>query len=154
MKNTSGLTLIEVTLAVGIFAVVIAASAQAILSFYVANDIQQDRIAAGHACRALMGHVRDMRGEFRGANEADLVDWQAYINWVDTQNSTSWQSYTVGKTGTKHLKNLTLQVELYNMNGAAATAADNPIEVHTVAQWTDAKGRQLNSRVVSRITDR
>ena len=61
LARKRGVTLIEVTMAVAIFAVVIAVSAQSILSFYVAIDMQEDRIVATHAARAVLAALREMR---------------------------------------------------------------------------------------------
>lgn len=154
LSRKSGVTLIEVTLAVAIFAVVIALSAQSILSFYVAIDIQEERVAAIHSARTVISAIREKREEFRGANETDMVNWTNFFNWINTQNTSGWSSYLTQQDGSAALQNHAINIELYNVNGGAAAVGDNPIEVHVVASWTDGKGRTLNSRVVSRMTDR
>ena len=49
LRSDSGVTLMEVTLAVALFAVAIAMSAQALISFYAAIDVQEQRVEAMQA---------------------------------------------------------------------------------------------------------
>lgn len=154
LTRTSGMTLIEVTLAVAIFSVVIAASAQSIMSLYVAMDVQQDRVAAVHSCRTVMNVVREKRGEFRGGEETDFVNWTNMFSWINTQNSAGWASYLLEQDGSVKLPNHTVRVQLLNVNGGTAVAGDNPLEVHVIASWKDGKGRTSTTRLVTRMTDR
>ncbi len=152
--GTSGVTLIEVTLAVAIFSVVIAASAQSIMSLYVAMDVQQDRVAATHSCRTVLNVIREKRGEFRGANETDMVNWTNLFSWINTQNTAGWATYLTEQDGSAALAEHSINVTALNVNGAPAVAGDNPVEFHAVATWTDGKGRTTSTRIVTRMTDR
>lgn len=154
LKRNSGVTLIEVTLAVAIFAVVIAVSAQSIMSLYVAMDVQQDRVSATHSCRTVLNAIREKRGEFRGANETDFVNWTNLFSWINTQNNTGWATYLTETDGSAALASHTMRVNLYSTSGATAVAGDNPVEVHVIASWRDGKGRLSSTRVVTRMTDR
>lgn len=148
-----GVTLIEVTLAVAIFAVVIAVSAQSILSFYVALDMQEDRVVATHASRAVLNAVREKRGEFRGAADNALVDWNQFFTWVSQQNTANWTTFTQ-TTGYAALKNQAVTVRLLNSAGANAVATDNPFRVLVTTRWQDAKGRTLRADLMTVISDR
>lgn len=159
LTRRSGVTLIEVTMAVAIFAVVIALSAQSILSFYVALKVQEDRVVAVHSARTIMNALREKREEYRGANESDMVNWTNYFSWITTENTAKWTTYTAQQTGGAALKNQNVTVTMYKVNadnstGGAAAAGDNPLEVHVVVTWTDGKGRTMTSRLVTRMTDR
>lgn len=154
LSGTSGVTLIEVTVAVAIFAVVIAVSAQTIISTYVGISVQKDRVAAMNSCRTILNACREKRGEYRAAEENSMVNWTNYFTWINTQNTANWSTYLTEVDGTAALKSHTMNVQLRNMTGGAATTADNPIEVHVVATWRDAKNRTMTARLVSRMSDR
>ena len=153
LARKRGVTLIEVTMAVAIFAVVIAVSAQSILSFYVAIDMQEDRIVATHAARAVLNGIREKRGEFRGSVDNALVDWTQFAAWVTAQNTANWTTFSQS-SGYGALNSQAVRVTLLNVNGAPAVAADNPKQVHVTTTWLDAKGRTLRSTIVTRMTDR
>lgn len=154
MNRRSGVTLIEVTLAVAIFSVVIAVSAQSIMSLYVAMDVQQDRVSATHSCRTVLNVIREKRGEFRGGNETDFVNWTNFFSWINTQNSAGWAAYLNEQDGSAALPDHSINVAAYNINGGGAVPGDNPVELHVIASWRDGKGRMSSTRLVTRMTDR
>lgn len=155
LSNKSGVTLIEVTLAVAIFAVVIAVSAQSIISNFVAVQVQKDRITAANSCRVVLNAIREKKGEFRGADAWAMVNWSNFFSWINTQNTAKWSTYLTEVDGSAALKSHTVTVSLLNpTTGAAAVTTDNPIEVHVVASWVDSKNRTMSVRMISRITDR
>jgi prepilin-type N-terminal cleavage/methylation domain-containing protein len=141
-----GVTLMEVTMAVAIFAAVIAVTAQSLMSFYVTMDSQEQRIEAVQSCRAVLGALREKRDEFSSNFPAGL------LGWINSQNEANWAEYL--RTGTAHeiLKNNTLTVNCFGMGGAAASDADNPIQVLVVSRWTDRKGRPMEAEVTTILT--
>lgn len=147
LSRQSGVTLIEVTVAVAIFAVVIAISAQAIMSFYVAMDVQEDRVAAAHSCRVVLNALREKRGEFRGANETDMVNWTNFNSWINTQNTAGWSDYLVQQDGAPALAN-------HSVNVVEVAVDSGPREYHVIATWNDAKGHTMSTRLVTRMNDR
>lgn len=155
LKSTSGLTLIEITIAVAIFFVAVAMSAQAIMGMFVSAAVQKDRVAAVQSCRVVLNAVREKKDFYRGANAADLVNWANFFTWINNQNTAKWATYLTETDGTAALKNHQVTVEFRNVTtGAVAVANDNPLDVHVICTWTDTKNRTMSTRLVSRITDR
>lgn len=153
LARKAGVTLIEVTMAVAIFAVVIAVSAQAILSFYVAIDMQEDRVVATHASRAVLNVIREKRGEFRGTADNALVDWAQFFAWVTAQNTANWATFSQS-SGYVALRNQAITVKLLNSNGGPAVVTDSPLQVMVTTRWLDGKGRTLRADLITRIADR
>lgn len=155
LNARSGVTLIEVLLAAAIFSFVIAVSAQSMVSLVVGTRLQKDRVTAMHSCRVVLNAIREKKGEYRGANESDMVNWTNFFSWISTQNTAKWATYLTETDGSAALSNHTVSVELRKSDtGAVAVAGDNPLEVHVIASWKDVKGRTTSTRLVSRISDR
>ena len=146
LKDNRGVSLMEVTLAVAIFAGVIAVTAQSLASFYVSVDMQEQRIEAVNTCRSVMEALREKRRQFK----TDFPD--GLLNWVDERNEASWDTYLADNSIHQELEDQTIQVECYNEAGDEASLGDNPIVVHVISSWQDRKGRTLTARVVSVLT--
>jgi len=155
IASQRGITLIEVLIAVAIFSFVIAASAQSMISIMVGTQIQKDRVTATHSCRVVLNAIREKKGEFRGPNETDMVNWTNFFAWITTQNTAKWATYLTETDGSAALTSHSVTVELRNAaTGAVANAGDDPLEVHVMASWTDVKKRTDSVRLISRISDR
>ena len=146
-----GMTLIEVVLAVAILAVVLGVTAQAIGGFYITMDVQEQRIEAVQSARAVLGAVREKRTEFDGGE--DGFDWAGLLGWIEGQNQESWAGFVRGNELHEDLRDHTIGVEVYNMDGGAASAGDNPVEVHAIAAWVDRQGRAQRAVVVTVMTN-
>ena len=145
-QDERGVTLIEITLAVAIFAGVIGVTAQALMSFYVSIDVQEQRMEGVAACRSVMDSLREKRVEFSEEFPEGL------LTWIETQNADSWDDFLADNSDYVQLAEQTLVVECYNTDGDVAGEGDNPIEVHVTTNWLDRKGRPMSATVVSMLT--
>lgn len=147
VKDERGVTLIEITLAVAIFAGVIGVTAQSLMSFYVSIDIQEQRMEAVAACRSVMDSLREKRLEFRDNFPEGL------LTWINTQNDSSWADFQADNSEHVELADQSIEVACFNEAGDVADGGDNPIVVHVTTNWVDRKGRALSASVVSMLTN-
>lgn len=152
MKSDSGVTLMEVTLAVALFAVAIAMSAQALISFYAAIDVQEQRVEAMQAARSVLATVRQKRADFE--EEDDSYDWNGLLSWFGDKEEANWSEFLRSTPGPNYLPNHDIDVTILNMDGEAATPGDNPIEVHVTSSWTDLRGRTVSVEVVGVFSEK
>lgn len=144
-----GMTLLEVMVAISIFAIVIGVTATSLGSFYVTMDVQKERIAAVQSCRSVMGAIREKRAEFVLPTEE--FNREAFLQWVSQSNEDGWQDFLhLGPAG---LLNHQLVVSCFNTNGQPATAEDTPIRLHVTASWQDRSGRLMNAQIISVLAD-
>lgn len=142
-----GVTLMEVTLAVAIFAAVIGVTAHSLMSFYVSIDMQEQRIEAINTCRSVMDSLREKRFQFKANFPEDFLDW------IDENNESDWESYLADNSEHVELAEQEIQVNCFNEAGDEAGAGDNPIVVEITTEWVDRKGRPLSATVISMLTD-
>lgn len=147
IRDQRGVTLMEVILAVAIFAAVIGVTAQSLMSFYVSIDMQEQRMEAVTACRGVMDGLREKRYEFK-ANFP-----QGLLAWVAENNESSWESYLAHNEEHIELADQDIEVACFNTDGEAAAAGDNPIVVHVTTTWLDRKGRPMSASIASMLTD-
>lgn len=124
-----GLTLVEVTLAVAIFAIVIALASQALMSFYVGLDIQEQRVEAMRVCKDLMGAVRTARRDHAAG------DFDALTAWVEAKNEEMWAEFYRYSQDHEELKDQAISVE-------CALTGGGLLEVRAACGWTDRAGRR------------
>ncbi len=143
--DARGLTLMEVTFALAIFAVVTAITAQALVTFYVAIDIQEQRIEAIRVCKDVAGAVRDQRGLL------DPLEWpDNLVAWVENKNEEGWPEYQrLQDQGEEDLPGQAITVECTNRAGGAPTAGDTVLEVRVFCTWLDRSGRPLEAEIVT-----
>lgn len=149
LRDTRGLTLMEVTFALAIFAVVTAVTAQALTSFYVALDIQEQRIEAVRVCMDVMGAVREER------ETLDAEDWPGnLVAWVEAQNDEGWpQHQREGGSGLGELPAQAITVECTNLEGQAPVQGDVVVMVRVYCTWEDRAGHALESQVVTALAN-
>ncbi len=146
-----GMALLEVMLAVGIFAVVVGVTATSLTAFYSSMDAQQQRMEALQSCRSVLGAIREKRAEF--ITQADAVDRAGLLAWIEQGNTEHWSAYLTNPSQ-GGLRGQTLSVRCLNMAGAAPTAADSPLEVQVISTWTDMAGRPMQAQVATVLADR
>lgn len=151
-NGQNGVTLIEVTLAVAIFSVAIAMSAQALISFYAAVDVQEQRAEAMQAARAVLAEARQKRLDFELPN--DQFNWNGMLSWFGQMQSANWDNFLRNDTAANTLKNHVITVTVLDMEGNVAQNGDNPLEVHVRSSWTDLRGREASVEVVGVIGER
>lgn len=126
-----GVTLLELTMAVAVFTVVLGAAAQALVSYHSAMEIQHQRTQALQTCRSTLAAMR----QARDANPGDLQ--AAIVNvWPAGQDL----------PGVGALSN-----EVVRVTYTDTTA--NPLEVTVTCQWQDLTNRQVQVSLTSLISD-
>ncbi len=147
--SESGMTLLEVMIAISIFAIVIGVTATSLGSFYVTMDVQKDRIAAIQSCRSVMAAIREKRAEFVLPTEE--FNREAFFQWIAQSNEDGWQSFLhLGPAGL--LKHQIL-VRCFNINGQPAMPEDTPVRLHVISSWRDKSGRLMNTQIISVLAD-
>lgn len=147
IRDQRGVTLMEVTFAVAIFAGVIGVTAQALMSFYVSIDMQEQRMEGVTTCRSVMDSLREKRYQFKNDFPGGL------LTWVEANNGTSWADFLADNSEHIELAEQTIEVECLNLAGNPAGNNDNPLVVHVTTSWLDRKGRPMSATVVSMLTD-
>jgi prepilin-type N-terminal cleavage/methylation domain-containing protein len=148
-NSEQGMTLVEVTLAVAIFATVIALTAQSLVDFYVGVDLQKQRIEAANSCRAVLSYLRERRTEM----SEDFP--KTFLAHIREQQEDGWTDFV--KDYAVHGRELdghAITVVCTSMTGADASDTDNPIRVHVRSTWNDRKGRLMRAEVATCFTDR
>lgn len=135
-----GFTLLELTLAVAIFAVTIGVAARSLVGFYATMDMQRQRLIAANHCRGVFSDMRSV-----GA-----------ANPNTSSNPTAFQSAILGMyahetelSGPYDLGASTVLVEYANPQPNA-----NPLEPMLTVTWNDIRGRTLSVRMSTMLTDR
>jgi type II secretory pathway pseudopilin PulG len=147
LQENRGVSLMEVTLAVAIFAGVIAVTAQSLASFYVSIDLQEQRMEAALSCRTVMDAIREKRVQYEDEFPGDL------LGWVESGNDAEWAEFLADNGDHVELDEQSIEVACFNTNGDAAGAADNPIMIHVTTTWRDRKGREMSASLMSILTD-
>lgn len=163
-SGSAGMTLLEITIAMALFAVVIGVTATSLASFYVNMDAQEQRIEAMHACRGVLDALREKRAEFVDLDLAGTSNFPLGLTaWIDAQNTEGWKAHLRGKpvdedtgvaSGVAQLDAHAIQVFYADLNGGSVTAQSNPIQVHVVSSWNDRQGRPLQVELASLLSDR
>ncbi len=151
-KNNIGLTLIEIMIAVAIFAFVVGVSAVILVSSHNNLQVQRERIQALHACRAVIEAIREKRKDFTVGN--DGFNWEGFYAWANARTSNDWLSMVSIEEHPIAIPGLQINVALRNMNGNPAGGTDNPVQVYVTATWTSAGGHVIRDTMATIITSR
>lgn len=151
-SGQSGVTLIEVTIAVAIFAVVIAVSAQALGSFYATMDMQEDRIEAAQRARSVISAIRDKRSQYQLAD--NTFNWAGMMTWMTNQAATGWSDYLSDPYEGGGLTDHAITVTLLNLDGTAPALGDTPLELHVTSTWSGHGSREMNMVVSGILAER
>ena len=147
IHDQRGVTLMEITLAVAIFAGVIGVTAHSLMSFYVSIDMQEQRMEAVATCRSVMDSLREKRHEFEDTFPEGL------IAWVEQNNESHWEAFLADNSEHVELAEQSIEVTCFDMEGNAAGGDDNPIQVQVTTEWLDRKGRAMSASIISVLTD-
>lgn len=132
MREESGLTLLEVAMAMGLFAVVMAVAAQILVGFSGAMEVQEQRQEAIQHCRAILAQMR----RDRDASVLPFPD-QVLAIWPDGRE--------VNNPAFTSLDNEVITIE-YADDGA------DPLRVTITSAWTDMRGRPAATSVSTLLT--
>ena len=148
-SNQSGVTLLEIMVAMGIFAVVVGISAASLTSFYASMETQKERIAAAQSCRGVINLARQMRAEFYHVvpdQNRFPEDWQAWLNGKNQQN---WPDFTSSPGYEVRLRDHSIVAQVYDLNGDEISSNTNPVVLHVRASWRDARGRMMDAYIAT-----
>ena len=132
VRQNAGMTLLEVMIGVIIFMVVLGATAQALISFYVAQHTQNQRLAVAENAKGILSEMRQVRDTHPDAFPEAITE-----RWPDD----TW----VAGAGTEI--NETIRVEYADPDA-------NPLEITLVSTWNDLQGRTLTLTISTLMTDR
>lgn len=131
-KNNEGFSLLELTIAVFILALVMGATAQALISYFAALDLQEQRNQATLTCKSVLSIARQVRDanpdDFPGAVTARFP----HNEEVDGMGSLPGEVVTV----------------------TYLDPEANPLEIVVTSTWRDRMGRQISSRMGTVLADR
>ena len=136
LRENQGLTLLELTLAVAIFAIVIGAAAQALVRYHMTMKLQSQRNVAVQHCRGVLNQIREVRSTSSEPFPDDIL----------AQWSNNWTSPATTEFPLDPLAQEQLMVTYTN------TAA-NPLEVTVTSSWMDLRGRPMTISVSTLLTD-
>ncbi|MFA6240000.1 MAG: prepilin-type N-terminal cleavage/methylation domain-containing protein [Candidatus Hydrogenedentales bacterium] len=131
-RDEEGVTLLELTIAMALFVIVMGATAQSLISYYVALDMQNQRHTAVRDCASILSNMRDVRT----ANPTNFPDAVTAL-WPD--------GVQVPNAGT--LTQEVVTVDYVDPN-------TNPLEVTVTSTWVDMRGRPMTVSVSSILADR
>ncbi len=131
-SKQGGFTLIEVSLAMGLFAILMAVTAQALLGFSLTMQVQEQRNEALAHCRGVLAQMRQDRDNSVLPFPQQVL--QLWPNNFQTQNP-----------AVVRLPNEVLRVTYANVNA-------DPLRVTVTSTWTDMQGRQLQVSLSSMLT--
>ena len=137
LADSEGLTLLELTIALSIFAIMLGVAAQGLVSSYASLKVQEQRSEAAHLCRSVLDNMREFRGENPDTFPQSLMDqWPSGtpIEGIAAANHTSLNEYEVTAS--------------YGEAGAA------PLPVTVQVSWKDHRGRPVTFAVSTLLTDR
>ena len=134
-----GFALLELTLAVSIFVVVIGIASQALVSFYTCMDLQKQRTVAVNECRSILSEMRALRTTNPNTTE-DPINFQSAV----------LDQYPDGEEtdGPDNLRNARRFVTYEE-----ASADANPLVPTVTIQWTSLTGHTVQVAISSALVD-
>ncbi len=138
--DSQGFTLLELTLAVAIFAVTIGVAARSLVGFYATMDMQRQRLIAVNHCRAVFSDMRSVGAANPNTSSAPTAFQSAILGMYPHETELS---------GPYELGTSTVMVEY-----ASPQPTANPLEPTLTVSWNDIRGRALSVRLSTMLTDR
>ena len=140
LRETRGVTLLEITIAVAIFAVAIGVAAQILVSFYATMDLQHQRVIAADHCRGVFSQIRNIRDASPNTSENPSAFQEAVMaQFPDGEQPTAPYD----------LRDATVEIA-YESTDASA----NPLVPTVTVNWVDLRGRAVSLGTTTAITDR
>ena len=131
-RATGGMTLLEITMSMSMFAIIMSATAQVLVGFSGAMEVQEQRQEAMQHCRAVLAQIRQDR-------DTSVLPWpnQVLAVWPDNTQ--------VQDPALVTLDNEIITVDYEN-------AAADPLRVTIRANWTDMRGRPATTQISTLLT--
>ena len=137
--NNDGLTLLELTLAVAIFAIAIGVAAQTLISFYATMDMQHQRTVAIQHGRSILSDMRTVRDAHPNTDE-EPTNFQTNVLAAFPDGTTM--------TGPPELTNSEAEITYED-----ASVSANPLVPTVAVRWDDLRGRRITASVSTALTD-
>lgn len=169
-SSESGVTLIEVTIAVAILMVTLGITAQSVFNFQVTLLMEKERSEAIQRCQSVLTELRELRADYEFGSAVDGEEFPAdFIASFDTINNNGWEfpEFTDGVSGDagydwndetrtlSHLQEVSTTVQFFDAaDGGVVSANTRLLEVHAVTTWQSATGRPMETRLITRMSDR
>ncbi|MBI5091497.1 MAG: type II secretion system protein [Candidatus Hydrogenedentes bacterium] len=140
IRRKQGFTLLEITLALAIFVIILGATAQVLVSYYVAMDVQRQRNTNTQNMEAILSSMRQVR-------DANPTNFPAAI-------FTQWPDGTVVPgTANSRVMSERITINFYDATtNAAATNATNPLLVVLRSTFIDRRNRPVNNVLATVLT--
>jgi len=163
-----GFTLLEVTVAMAIFCVTLAAAAQGAAYTFGLVTLQNQRVTANNDCRAVIAALRQVAVEQpdttacpASANKFPcvLIDWVNHFPANAAAVAALSAADRMPFSGMYTLRNETITTNLMTSTGAAAvngadpSSSTNPVYVRVTIQWTGPRGITYTEIVSTEITN-
>lgn len=146
-KNSEGVTLLELTLAMAIFAVVIGVTAQSLVTFYARMDLQEQRTTAINVCRSVLNDMRSLRDS--SSEEFHDALLEAFPEGMEISAESGWVPPGAEEPITWNLKNSMIFITYED------PPDDTNLLVPTVSiVWEDLTGRVVRDTLTTALTDR
>lgn len=152
MIGNGGFTLIEIMIAIAIFAFVAGTTAITVVSVHSNLQIQRERIQAYQICRSVIETIREKRQDFSVGD--DTFNWDGFYTWLNSQGTNDWLSMISIEEHPINLQNLQINIDVRNMQNESAGGTDNPIQVFVTTTWLNTKGYQFQATLGSILTTR
>ncbi len=130
-QAAAGFTLLELTLAMAIFAVVLGVTAQSLVTYYTSIQTQNQRTLAAQNLKAVFAEMRALRDQEPEDFPANIVD-----EWPDGSDIERGSG----------LMNENIRVTYTDPNA-------NPLEVMLVHTWDDNAGRTVRLQMSTMLTN-
>jgi len=131
-RRESGTTLLELTFALALFAIIMGSAAQTLVTYYASLDLQNQRNVAAQHCRAVLSDMRALRDAGTGDFPDVIVE-----QWPNG-------SEVVGLG--------TMLNEVVTVTYEDDTA--DPLVVTVQSSWLDMRGRSFSMQVSTVLTNR
>ena len=146
----SGVTLIELVVAMAIFLTVLVVVATTLVTNYGTLDMEHQRVIAAQHCRSVFSAMRAVRA----ANPNDISNPTKFQNaiiaqWPNDSNVTvpaGWSPLT------EETIRVTYPVVGQDINPQGV--ASNPLTVSVTVAWKDMRGRPMTYQMATALTDR
>jgi len=142
VRAKQGFTLLELTLALAIFVIILGATAQVLVSYYVALDAQRERTANTQNMAALISSMRQVRDQ-----NPDTFPQAIFTQWPDG-------TVVPGASNSRVMREQ-ITIKYYDVTtNAPATNATNPLLVVLRSTFLDKRNRRLNNVLTTVLTNR
>ena len=167
-RSREGFSLLEIVIALAIFAVTLGATAQGLAYAYGLVTLQNQRITANNDCRAALSSMRQELAEDLDTTACPATSAKfpcLLLDWVSTfpANAAAVAALPAASripfAGMYTLRNETITVALTSSTGGALvkgtgpSTSTNPVYVKVTVQWTGPRGITYTEVVTTVMTD-